>query len=215
MAAQPPIRLSAEQEKFVEKIEPGTGVIFPRRHGATTALAHYVRTHPKEFTAFVAPTKRLARKFEEDTEHAVEVYDEVYTKPRGVFGSVLIDGCRSIDVLGMVLQAFTVFDPQFTVPQARKLWFKDTKARVVVTYDRCQGAKLGGLAEGVRFNDNSIWWYKDFIIGDDIDALILVIRTELEAWADVLGRSDEDVFIQEAVYLEGEDLMRVARIQLE
>ncbi len=219
MAAQPHIRLSAEQEKFVEKIKPGAGVIFPRRHGATTALAQYVRTHPKEVKAYIAPSKRFARKFKEDTDHAVEVYGETHMALRGLSGFLLLDGCRSSAALSLTPRAFTAFNPQFTVPQARKLWFKDTTARLVVRYDRMPVSYIDSMAAsqyGVQVTDSRVSCHKDFQIGDDIDALIPQMRAELRAVCQkVSGDSVEEVYIQEAIYLEGEDLLRVARIQLE
>lgn len=219
MAAQPTLRLHGAQQTFVENIKPDAGVIFPRRFGATTALAEYVRTHPKEVKAYIAPSKRLARKFEEDTDHAVEVYGETHMALRGLSGFVLLDGCRSSAALSLGPWAFTAFNPQFTVPQARKLWFKDTTARLVVRYDRMSVSYIDSMAAsqyGVQFTDLRVSCHKDFQIGDDIDALIPRMRAELRAVCQkVSGDLVEEVYIQEAVYLQGDDVARVARIQLE
>lgn len=213
MAAQSPLVLTAEQRTLVEKIKPAAGVLFPRRHGATTALAHYVREHANEIVTFLAPSQRLAKKFEAVTDRAVETYSETQT-PSGLSGFVLLDGCKSADAFALTPWAFTVFDPKFTVPQARKLWFKGTAACMVVIYNRVHDWDAVEV-NGVRFSDERVWYRKDFCIGDDMDALIQVMRAEIIACTRVSGDSIEEVFIGEPVYLEGDDLARVARIQLE
>jgi hypothetical protein len=215
MATQPHLVLSAVQRTLVEKIKPAAGVIFPRRHGATTALVHYVHTHAKEAVVCLAPSQRLANKFKADTGDAAEAYSEAYV-PCGLTGFVLLDACTSANALVLTPLAFTVFSPKFTVPQARKLWFKGTAACMVVMFRTLGGSADNTVGDGgVHFSDDRVWCRKNFRIGDDMDALIQDMRTKIIACVRVYGDSTEEVFIQEPVYLEGDDLARVVRIQLE
>ena len=216
----------ALQKTLLEKIKPGAGVLVPRRHGVTWAFAHYVRTHANEVTTYIAPSRRLARKFEKDTDHGVKAISESDVEIRGVNGFVLLDGCTNVNAFVMMEWGFTAFSPEFTIPQARKLWFKGTAAQVVVAYDR-EGWLIPhnpSIAEAysVRFSDTRVWCSKTFCIGEDIDVLISDLRYKIRACTVVCRtlvhprwceESIDKVYIEEVVYLEGDDLVRLAGIQ--